>query len=44
MTYDSSRPETWSTFAASGFFLGLDVGLMQDHSAHGFSGRMAASG
>ena len=33
MTYDSSRPETWSTFAASGFFLGLDVGLMQDHSA-----------
>ena len=33
MTYDPSRPETWSTFAASGFFLGLDVGLMQDHSA-----------
>jgi hypothetical protein len=33
VTYDSSRPETWSTFAASGFFLGLDVGLMHDHSA-----------
>jgi hypothetical protein len=33
MTYDPSRPETWSASAASGFFLGLDVGLMQDHSA-----------
>jgi hypothetical protein len=33
MTYDPKDPATWSLFGASHFVLGLDVGLMQDHSA-----------
>lgn len=33
MTYDPKNPATWSLFGASHFVLGLDIGLMQDHSA-----------
>ena len=33
ITYDPKNPATWSLFGASHYVLGLDVGLMQDHSA-----------
>ena len=32
-TYDSNDPRSWDLHAASGLVVGLDIGIMQDHSA-----------
>ena len=32
-TYDPSDPRSWDVNAASGLVVGLDIGMMQDHSA-----------
>jgi hypothetical protein len=33
MSYSPTDPSTWDRFAASGFIIGLDVGMHADHSA-----------